>query len=534
MSEEIRDVLSELVDTYGIKILEDPDRLSQFLEDRCSGQPEESFRLTFALRFLLKNGWRPTAHGRALSEDDYALTGQLGFTKEESLRIFDLINSVNADGAAQGAAPQDDAPPDDEVVAVPGNLKRISGGISNRPRSMHLRKKPLYNGLVMIAALLAITILFFQIGSQRTPVGDELRIAYFAPMSGPEARGSHLQLRAAQLAVERINRQGPIRGQYKLKVVGFDLPKSPEKAAAAVKKAMKDKSILVMMIGADGDGLKELAAAAEETEAPMVAVSARPSDGSLMSDNGPFLYSYSLVNDSLYRGKTLAYFATQALKKKKFAIYYDPADRVSENVRASVRKWAGAFGAQITAELPYKSGGEDHSAALKALSEGGADILILPSPGEDADEIMTAAASAAPTMQVLGENYTDSLYDSAGAALKGSWWINEVSSLDPAIRSVLKDYKSLYNENCPPEDVASAILAYDGVLWIASALRTSPGFRGEAIRHTLLATRALPLSHATLSIDPRTHLPINKAVSVIYCAKDKGIFQRRIRAGSGE
>ena len=53
MSENIRDVLSDLIDSYGINILEDPDRLSQFLEDRCAREAEEAFHLTFALRYRL-------------------------------------------------------------------------------------------------------------------------------------------------------------------------------------------------------------------------------------------------------------------------------------------------------------------------------------------------------------------------------------------------------------------------------------------------------------------------------------------------
>ena len=96
MSEDIRDVVSELVETYGIKILEDPDRLSQFLEDRCAQQAEESFRLTFALRRLLKSGWRPAAHAGRLTEEEYPLSCQLGFSREESQYVFELINEVQA------------------------------------------------------------------------------------------------------------------------------------------------------------------------------------------------------------------------------------------------------------------------------------------------------------------------------------------------------------------------------------------------------------------------------------------------------
>lgn len=527
MSENIRDVLSELIDSYGISILEDPDRLSQFLEDRCAPQAEEAFHLTFALRYLLKCGWRASASGAALEEaQEERLCQQLGFTPDQSRDVMALIN--------EAVAGRCEAEPEEEgFVATPGNLRRISGGISNRPRTMRIRKKSLYNGVVLIASLLVLGVLFFHIGSQRTPVGDELRIAFFAPMSGPEARLSHVQLRAAQLAVERINLQGPLRGGYKLKVVGFDLPKDPEKALEAVKKAMGDKSFLVMMLGADNGNVAGFAGLAEAIEAPLVITAPTPpGEEELMDGTLPYLYTFSLVNGARARGKILSYFATQALHKKQIALYYDSSDKLSEEVYASARKWALGFGAKTVAELSYNGRKEgSHAAAMKAISESGADLLVIPGTGRGSARIITEARAAGFRETILGEGYTDKTYAEAGAALKGSWWVNEVTALDPLIRSVLKEYRSLYNENCPSEDVKAAILTYDGVRWIAAALQSAPGFRGEAIRHTLLATKNLSLTHATLTIDPRSHMPLNKAASVLHCASDKGIFQRRIRIG---
>lgn len=526
MSENIRDVLSELIDSYGINILEDPDRLSQFLEDRCALQAEEAFHLTFALRYLLKCGWRVNSARAVLDEEqEERLCQQLGFTAEQSKEVAALINGAVADKYEDGR------PAGDGFVAMPGNLRRISGGISNRPRTMRMRKKSLYNGVILLAAMLVLGVLFFQIGSQRTPVGDELRIAFFAPMSGPEARLSHVQLRAAQLAVERINFQGPLREEYKLKVVGFDLPKDPAKAVASVKKAMKDKSFLVMMLGANNGNVAEIARLAESIEAPLIVISPTPpGEEELMDAALPYLYTFSLVNDAKARGKVLSYFATQALHKKKIALYYDSSDKLSEETYLSARKWAVGFGAKTVAELSYNGKKESgHTAAMRAIFESGADLLIIPGTGKDSAKIVSEARAAGFQDTILGEGYTDKTYADAGEALKGSWWVNEVSALDPPIRSVLKEYRSLYNENCPPEDVMAAILAYDGVRWIAAALQSTPGFRGEAIRHTLLATKNLPLTHATLTIDPRSHMPLNKAMAVVYCAHDKGIFQRRIR-----
>ena len=141
---------------------------------------------------------------------------------------------------------------------------------------------------------------------------------------------------------------------------------------------------------------------------------------------------------------------------------------------------------------------------MRAFAESGAELLMLPGAGPSAGEILPQRAAAGFNAVVLGDGYTVLLPQQAGPALAGSWWINEVSALDPQISSVLREYRSLYNEECQPGDVAAAILSYDAVMWIAAAFQSTPGFRGEAIRHTLLATRE-PCAHARAPHDRPAH-----------------------------
>jgi len=528
MEENARQVLKDLVRDYGIGILEDPDRLSQFLEDRCPSRSAENFRLTFALRYLIKSGWAPHM---GISERDSLqwiekLCNNLGFTEGNAKEALETLTSVLPEH--DDAKRPDDA---DTVIAKAGNLRRISGGISNKPRTMWIRKKSLYNGLILIAAFLSIAVLFFQIGGQRNPVGDEFRIVFFAPLTGADASMGHNQLRAAQLAVELINKQGGVRG-YKLKIVGYDVPQNPAKAEESVRLAMKDKSILVMMTGMSGQVLDVIASIADEISVPLVITSPEIMYGALMAGSRPRLYSFNIANDTHARAKTLVYFAAQGLSKKKFGLFYDPDDKPSSAVHESALRWIKVFGGTVAADLTYsRKGGFDYSSAMKAIKESGADILLLPGRIENRGRVVRQAREVGFSSVILAESYNDLVSDEAGMSLTGSWWLNEVSALDPQVRSVLKEYRTLYNENCPPSDIEAAILAYDGVGWIANALYQAPGYRGEAIRHALLATRNFAMVHATLTIDPSTHGPLNKAMAVIYCASDKGIFQKRIRAG---
>ncbi len=525
MADNIREVLTEIIDIYGIRMLEDPDRLAQFLEDRSALRPEDTFHLTFALRFLLKCGWRPSRREYAKHETGYSaqLVSRLGFTPEQADEVMALVGWLmemeygGSDVEAEERA---------TVVAVPGNLKRISGGLANRPRTMRIRKKSLYNGLILIVSLAVLAALFFQIGTQRTPEGNELRIAFFAPMTGAEARLSHVQLKAAQLAVEQVNARGLSRGEYRLKVIGYDLPEGPEAAAEAVEKVMSDRNMLVMVLGR-ASAAKALAPVADRLEAPLVVAAPKPLGDALLDKSSmPYLYSFSPVSDAASRGQMLSYFATQALRKKKIAFYYNSDDETSAAIYKSARKWAAGFGAEVAAELTYRRGGGHHK-ALRAIAESGADLLMLPGSGEAACDILSQREAAGLRAAVLGDGFTTRMPGLAGSGLERSWWINEVTSLDPQIISVLREYRGLYNEECQPGDVAAAILSYDSVMWIAAAFRDTPGFRGEAIRHTLLATRNLPLAHAALTIDPRTHLPLGKTASIIYCEANRGIFQRR-------
>ncbi len=529
MSDKLEKILEKLTEEYGLNILEDPDRLSQFLEARNPSGSAANFRLTFALRYMIRSGWTPSIGITNKNELYFGtkLPEQLGFTEEEAEDVLKTVKYVIKSGLRDSGQAADSP---EILIASPGNLRRIAGGISNKPRTMWIRKKSFYNGIVLMAALLAIAVLFFQIGGERNPVGDEFRIAFFARLRGSEAQANHNRLRAAQLAVEQINKQGGVRG-YKLKLVGYDLPRDEKEAAAAVRKIMADKSILVMMTAASGKIVGVLSDIADEISVPLVATAFDLTPEAVMKAEKPYLYAFRISNDTDDRAKMLAYFSVHGLAQKNVAFFRDSGDEASLALHESALRWVKVFGGTVTADI---SGAirqdSDHSAAMAAIAQSGAEVLVIPGRGISVKPLFRSAREAGYKNTILAEGYTEDLGGSEGdKAFSGSWWINEVSDLDPQIRSVLKDFRTLYNENCPPSDVESAILAYDGVRWIANALYQASGYRGEAIRHALLSTRNFPASHATLTIDPRTHGPLNKAMAVIYCPNEKGIFQKRVR-----
>lgn len=528
MGKSTKQALRELAAEYGIGILEDTDRLAQFLEDRGGESSEEILRLIFALRYLMKEGWglrTAREHNDVLYTD--GLIKDLGFTALAAKDIVTTLRSIIAE-SAETVEERDDS----RVVAVAGNLCQIAGGVANRPRTMWLRRKSMRNGLVLIAVLAAIAVLFFQIGGQRNPVGDELRIAFLTRMSGPSSQSGLNQLRAVQLAVENINKQGGIRG-YKFRVVGFDLPVNSSEAKKSFEAIMRDQSIVSAISGVGGAAGRSICPVADAVSVPLVI--AAP-DVYIGDESGrPFMYVFGIANNSDDRARMMAYFMTQELANKKTAVIYELNKSFTAADRDQFLRRVKSLGGEVVANISFTQRiGAHYTPMVKAVRESGAEVLMFPGRNKRAAAIITALRAGGFTAPIIGENYTETISASAGEAMAGSWWINEISSLDPQIRSVLREYRSLFNENVPPDDIQEAVLAYDAMIWLAHAFYIASGYRGEAIRHALLSTRNFPMTHATLTIDPRTHGPYKKAMTVIYCEGGTGIFQKRIRPEGSE
>lgn len=528
MTDVLLNVLQQLIDEYGVEILEDPDRLLQFLDDRCrNSDATVNFRFTFALHAVIKAGWNvqtgSTAAKRAVYIDK--LVSQLAFQPKEAENFLDLLAELTKDNNAESSDSE-------ALIAQPGNLKKISGGIANHPRTMWLRKKIFYNSVVLFAAFVAIAVLFFQIGRQRNPIGAEFRIAFLAPISEKSVNGQ-TQLKAAQLAVEKINRQGGIRG-YKLNVVGVDIPDNPEDASKKVESVLQDKSILLMLTSLNGITAKRLSEVAVRMEIPLILTAANFTKDVIEDEDGrPYLYSFRLAGNADETARLMVYYAVQGLKGRRIGLLTDTDDQYSSEMSESVRKWARAYGRRIVADVSYGNTGNGYTDALNKIKAGRADILLLPGNTKQLAELSARLLTAGYNGKVLGTNFNEAFEDSLTDCMaESSWWINPLSIADPQILSVLKDYKKLYNEKCSVAAAQEAIFVYDAVRWAAVALYKAPGYRGEAIRHGLLSTRNVALAHATLTTDPRTHGPLDKAFALIRLSQGKTIFQRRISVKS--
>lgn len=519
------EVTRGLVKIYGVSLLEDPERLGQLLEDKCEGRGREIFLLSFALRDIIKDGRLPSADELASRRADASdgLCSRLGFSRESAEWAVDAIASILEAGAA--------ATPASQIEARRGFLSGIEDagwGLAKRPRTAPLRKKAFRNGFLLLCILSLFLALFVRVTGARVTQADEHRLLFLAHLSGPEAALGHVRLKGAQLAADQINALGGVKGRM-IRIQAQDMPQDPAQAASAVLDILS-QSRATAVISSCNDGVNiSLAAIADKNEIPIISTESGSAGVTMATDERPRLYSFSVTPDDAYVGRTLAYFLSQGLRRKRSAVLFRAGDEASSEIMESFTAENAASGGDAAYVSSFGARGVTREDAERIRSSGAEAVVFVCGLDIGVARSMKTLRGAGYSGTVLGLGYGAVLRAEAGDALDGSWWILPASMDDPQLLSFQTSYRDRYNERVSWEDFPGAILAFDAVRWVADALFRTKGFQGEALRHALLSTQSLALAHATLTMDPRTHAPWNKAFALIYCSDGNERFQKRFR-----
>jgi branched-chain amino acid transport system substrate-binding protein len=517
-------VSRELVKIYGISLLEDPERLGQLLEDKCSDCRYEIFLLSFALRDVIKGGSLPDAEEFGKNRDQVVsrLSDNLGFSQASAVWAADAISAILSDERRAG----------NQIEARRGflsDIEKIDDGIAKRPRTIQLRKKAFRNGLLLLGILVLFLALFVRITGSRMTVADDHRLLFLAHLSGVDAAFGHVRLKGAQLAADQINRQGGVKGRM-LRIQAHDIPQNPKEAAEVVDRLLKGRMVTAI-ISSCGDRVNEaLAVVADKNELPLISTESGMVGVTMITRERPWLYSFRTSYDNAYRGKVLAYFLSEGLNRKKSALLFHAEDEQSVEIRDSFAEVNAAYHGEVTYESSLNVRGGLRSDDAQEIISSGAEVIVFAcNPDVWVARALQTLRLAGYRGAFLGSGYDEFLRNEAGKNLDNSWWVVPAAPDDPQLLSFHTSYRDMYNERISGSDFAGTVLSYDSVRWMADALYRAPGFQGEALRHALLSTQNLALTHATLTIDPRTHAPWNKAVALIYCADGGEKFQKRFR-----
>jgi branched-chain amino acid transport system substrate-binding protein len=516
------DIAKELIRIYGCMLLDDPERLGQLLEDRCGESRREIFILCFALREILRDGGlpKPEKFTSIRERVKSRLCENLGFSKSAADWAVGAVEGLISLGA------EIEETSDGRIEAHRGFLPFISNVIAKRPRTILFRKKALRNGLLLLGMIALFLGLFVRITESVYTPSNEHSILFLAHLSGPDAAAGHVRLKAAQLAADQINSAGGVKGRI-IRIRAHDVPLSDKDAVGVVDELLRARNSTAV-ISVCGDSVNAaIARMADARESPFLVAESSGMPITMASSDRPWLYSFRMNCDNLYRGRLAAYFLTHGLKRVAPALICEAYDSDSSEMRDGFREWIDDYGGTVTCEEVWtKLGGIDR-ASVEEIKFSKSDSVVILNDTPDVTSVVSELRRYGYDGVIVGVAYNDAMQSSSPAAFDDSWWIIPAHPDDPQLQSFQAAYRDKYNENISRNDFAGTLFAYDIVLWMADAVFRAPGFQGEALRHTFMSTKNLALSHATLTIDPRTHGPWNKAASLVYCSNGSGKFQRR-------
>ncbi|MCX7828972.1 MAG: ABC transporter substrate-binding protein [Thermanaerothrix sp.] len=509
------DRIGAVIERYGRDLLEDPDRLQQLLEAEGPEGREWFFPFVLALRTALEMGYEmpvDSAEGVFVAQ---ALQDRFGVEKEKALWGASALAVLSRRFYGTSS----------EAVRSRGH----SGGgrVMIGPLTP---SQALWAAMVILWIFAALSFGVYRMMADRRPDGGEFRVTLLAPLSGPEGPVGQVMLRAAQMAAEQINSQGGVKG-YRVRLLGFDAHDPSGPPWEEVGGRMKERTRPHLVLCAAGDeGALGLVGWSERTRTPVIAVDAKDPQVPAVSPYKPNPFMFAMLASPAMEGRLAAYFVRQGLNRTGAFLVFDGSSRRSVEAERRFEASFSGMGGQVFGRVDVSSGGNGSVVPSLEMGPGGPQAVVAFLSGDGLARLFKGLRSKgfAGPLVALGSP------EGFGRDLKfmvNSWWIADASPGDVYVQPFLKAYAEKYKDRLSREMVLPAMLAYDSMRWAGDALSRASAFSPEGIRYALSDTKSLSLVHATLSVDPSTHAPYNKAMALIYVGPHGAAFQRRIWMG---
>jgi len=145
---------------------------------------------------------------------------------------------------------------------------------------------------------------------------------------------------------------------------------------------------------------------------------------------------------------------------------------------------------------------------------------------KEAALVMKQAADLGIKAKFLGGDGWGSpdLVTLGGSAVEGSYFVNLASLDDPDIQSFIKEYKEKYKSD---PIMPNPVMAIDGLYAVIDAIKKTNSTDPAKIAEQLAKTKDLPVLSGKLTIDPKTHDPLNKPAVIQEVKGGKFIFKAK-------
>ncbi|MDT8903413.1 ABC transporter substrate-binding protein [Anaeroselena agilis] len=354
---------------------------------------------------------------------------------------------------------------------------------------------------------------------------DVIKIGQTVALTGDSSMWGQSEKNALEMEIAKINAKGGVLGK-KLQLVAYDNRADATEAVNIAKRLVGEK--VVAIIGPAQSGVAiATTSVTEPSKVPFIATTATNPKVTVDDKTGKVRnYAFRTCFIDPFQGTVAAQFAVKDLKAKTAAVIYD--------VGSDYSAWLGKYfieefqkqGGKIIANEAFRTGELDFRAILGKVKGSSPDVLFIPTMQKEAALVMKQAADLGIKAKFLGGDGWGSpdLVTLGGSAVEGSYFVNLASLDDPDIQSFIKEYKEKYKSD---PVMPNPVMAIDGLYAIVDALKKTNSTDPAKIAEQLAKTKDLQALSGKLTIDPKTHNPLNKPAVIQEVKGGKFVFKAK-------
>jgi branched-chain amino acid transport system substrate-binding protein len=369
---------------------------------------------------------------------------------------------------------------------------------------------------------LVVSLIALAACSQRPAEPQTIKIGHEVALTGPNATWGESESRALKMAVEKVNAQGGVLGK-KLEIVAYD-NRADRLEAVNVAKRLVEQDKVVAIIGPGQSGVANaIREVNNSARVPLIATTATNPKVTVNDDGSVVPYTFRVCFIDPFQGTVAAQFAIRDLNAKTAAVLYDVGDEYSQYLgKYFVEAFEKAGGKLLTSEA-FRSGELDFRAQLGKIKALQPDVLYIPTTQKEAALAAKQGRDLGIKATLLGGDGWGSpdLFDLAGPAIEGSYFVNIAALEDPALQDFLKEYRARYKEE---PVLPNPVLAYDAVLWLVDSMKRAGGTDGTKLKEAMEATKDLQVLTGKLTVDPKSHNPLNKPAVIQQTKGGKFVY----------
>lgn len=364
-----------------------------------------------------------------------------------------------------------------------------------------------------------LLVALFLVGCRSSAPVEEIRVGSILPLSGTWSSYGVETRRGIELALDRINRTGGVKGHGLQLDVRDNHGRSVESTSLAHDFAQNEHIAIIGPLLTNNT--LAAAAIAQEDRIPLVT----PGATSLsVTEVGDYISRVCFVDP--YQANAMANFAYFNLGVRSVCVIVEKHSRYSENLAMFFAKKFRRLGGDVLKILYVSEKEGEMSSLVSSLKRENIEGVYVPIYYDVTLKLLRAAGEEKLNLIFLGADGWDSsdfLAEVRGfvSVNRQVFFTTQFSRTDP--RDEVNDFIRSYRTEFGRDPTALSALGYDALMLLADALRRSPSLSREALKETINSTRGFQGVTGSITLDEKRN-----AVKNIFIveAEEEGVALR--------